>query len=116
MIRRPPRSTLFPYTTLFRSSHDRDDRHRPTQASGPLLHAGPRQRLHLLLEMADAVPHAAPIHFQFRLAGSASADAPRQPRHRRAVSGEARQEIPQLRELHLQLALTAVRPTAEDVE
>src|SRR5687768_18315384 len=30
MIRRPPRSTLFPYTTLFRSrrgdDHDRDDR------------------------------------------------------------------------------------------
>src|SRR3989454_2203262 len=25
MIRRPPRSTLFPYTTLFRSVHDRDD-------------------------------------------------------------------------------------------
>src|SRR2546430_10645091 len=25
MIRRPPRSTLFPYTTLFRSSHDRTD-------------------------------------------------------------------------------------------
>src|SRR2546430_3241110 len=24
MIRRPPRSTLFPYTTLFRSEHDRD--------------------------------------------------------------------------------------------
>src|SRR3712207_7886835 len=24
MIRRPPRSTLFPYTTLFRSSHCRD--------------------------------------------------------------------------------------------
>src|SRR3712207_8774511 len=27
MIRRPPRSTLFPYTTLFRS-HDRRARHR----------------------------------------------------------------------------------------
>src|SRR5438034_4068882 len=27
MIRRPPRSTLFPYTTLFRSQRDRDDRH-----------------------------------------------------------------------------------------
>src|SRR3712207_7208680 len=26
MIRRPPRSTLFPYTTLFRSLHGRDDR------------------------------------------------------------------------------------------
>src|ERR1039457_2592679 len=25
MIRRPPRSTLFPYTTLFRSVHDHDD-------------------------------------------------------------------------------------------
>src|SRR3712207_7141710 len=29
MIRRPPRSTLFPYTTLFRS------RHPPLQAAGP---------------------------------------------------------------------------------
>src|SRR3712207_8399391 len=29
MIRRPPRSTLFPYTTLFRSRHD--DRRRGTQ-------------------------------------------------------------------------------------
>src|SRR3712207_7349810 len=26
MIRRPPRSTLFPYTTLFRSGEDRTDR------------------------------------------------------------------------------------------
>src|SRR3712207_7735266 len=26
MIRRPPRSTLFPYTTLFRSQQQRDDR------------------------------------------------------------------------------------------
>src|SRR5256885_5103762 len=30
MIRRPPRSTLFPYTTLFRSSQVR---HRPTGSS-----------------------------------------------------------------------------------
>src|SRR5258708_30415841 len=30
MIRRPPRSTLFPYTTLFRSRHDlRGTGHRP---------------------------------------------------------------------------------------
>src|SRR3712207_8729784 len=28
MIRRPPRSTLFPYTTLFRSAADRDERQR----------------------------------------------------------------------------------------
>src|SRR6267142_6148615 len=35
MIRRPPRSTLFPYTTLFRSccGHPRDVAHRSRQAT-----------------------------------------------------------------------------------
>src|SRR5256885_12699326 len=28
MIRRPPRSTLFPYTTLFRSGHGQEDARR----------------------------------------------------------------------------------------
>src|SRR2546427_7010068 len=32
MIRRPPRSTLFPYTTLFRSKADRGRRHSPFPA------------------------------------------------------------------------------------
>src|SRR5438270_9669520 len=32
MIRRPPRSTLFPYTTLFRSSRDEDRRRPPRMA------------------------------------------------------------------------------------
>src|SRR2546426_2348848 len=43
MIRRPPRSTLFPYTTLFRSD---DDELRP-RTPARLLHAQPRahQRL-----------------------------------------------------------------------
>src|SRR3712207_7055870 len=36
MIRRPPRSTLFPYTTLFRSRPAED------HAVHPLLHAGAR--------------------------------------------------------------------------
>src|SRR5688572_31402815 len=40
MIRRPPRSTLFPYTTLFRSRGDRDRRRgracwRPAPRAGP---------------------------------------------------------------------------------
>src|SRR5260370_21818193 len=37
MIRRPPRSTLFPYTTLFRALHSRDARRpadRPDHAHG----------------------------------------------------------------------------------
>src|SRR2546430_5107117 len=34
MIRRPPRSTLFPYTTLFRSSGKTRGRCRPRRADG----------------------------------------------------------------------------------
>src|SRR2546430_12030188 len=32
MIRRPPRSTLFPYTTLFRSNHQRPARRCPRRS------------------------------------------------------------------------------------
>src|ERR1044071_10021935 len=32
MIRRPPRSTLFPYTTLFRSTHSESTRLAPVRA------------------------------------------------------------------------------------
>src|SRR3712207_7850902 len=43
MIRRPPRSTLFPYTTLFRSDGRGEDPH-PTRVPA---HGGPRpRRLH----------------------------------------------------------------------
>src|SRR5690606_39390372 len=34
MIRRPPRSTLFPYTTLFRSPEERDPLHRRRDRPG----------------------------------------------------------------------------------
>src|SRR5256885_12280585 len=42
MIRRPPRSTLFPYTTLFRSVQGRDRRHTgiACDSSYPLFVAG----------------------------------------------------------------------------
>src|SRR3989442_6206042 len=47
MIRRPPRSTLFPYTTLFRSLRGRQDRtalrdHRALHLPGVAAH-GPRR-------------------------------------------------------------------------
>src|SRR5690242_21484239 len=46
MIRRPPRSTLFPYTTLFRSARarPRERRARPPEAA---CHRAPRQRAEL---------------------------------------------------------------------
>src|SRR3712207_8705227 len=42
MIRRPPRSTLFPYTTLFRSLHHRERRDlvQDKLGGGPRLQAG----------------------------------------------------------------------------
>src|SRR5262245_64625069 len=46
MIRRPPRSTLFPYTTLFRSCVPPGSRRRSRQscAQGPAATAGPGAR------------------------------------------------------------------------
>src|SRR2546429_3096248 len=50
MIRRPPRSTLFPYTTLFRSrrrvqrDHDSLRARQPGQHAGRLLAHAPHQR------------------------------------------------------------------------
>src|SRR2546426_3948730 len=38
MIRRPPRSTLFPYTTLFRSDTERNP--RPPNTRFPMVHGG----------------------------------------------------------------------------
>src|SRR3712207_9553046 len=37
MIRRPPRSTLFPYTTLFRSPRPAERGDRPAELGGPLV-------------------------------------------------------------------------------
>src|SRR5260221_677938 len=49
MIRRPPRSTLFPYTTLFRSLTD-----RPSQAGSPVPSDNPLLRAGLALTGANA--------------------------------------------------------------
>src|SRR5438093_7707046 len=43
LIRRPPRSTLFPYTTLFRSGSQPHDRDAPAAARPPE-HGHPRAR------------------------------------------------------------------------
>src|SRR5437899_7839255 len=49
MILRPPRSTLFPYTTLFRSLHDRGGAHVPAHGVVAVYHPGdgdPRSEEH----------------------------------------------------------------------
>src|SRR3712207_8324474 len=53
MIRRPPRSTLFPYTTLFRSpEHRRGDRRRHLGGRGPPL-PHPFDRRHRPLQRSE---------------------------------------------------------------
>src|SRR2546430_7025293 len=44
MIRRPPRSTLFPYTTLFRSSRGHPRPNWPAGTTAPSRSASPRRR------------------------------------------------------------------------
>src|SRR5258707_6872813 len=47
MIRRPPRSTLFPYTTLFRSSEGVEEGRRAHPAPGPVPKLTPEQLVQL---------------------------------------------------------------------
>src|SRR5207248_2919122 len=76
------------------------------------------------LNLAHALPNPPAIGLQFFLTGAANADAPRsassptrataaalsaQPRHGSALPGQARQQVIQLRQFHLQLALAASR-------
>src|SRR5258708_20103861 len=46
MIRRPPRSTLFPYTTLFRSGQNASNQHA-TRAGGQLVEYPPGENIFL---------------------------------------------------------------------
>src|SRR5438034_6199570 len=64
MIRRPPRSTLFPYTTLFRSRNRRADRfgrlparhrHQAQRAAATLPAAAPRDRKSTRLNSSHTV-------------------------------------------------------------
>src|SRR3712207_8514495 len=55
MIRRPPRSTLFPYTTLFRSRHREDDRLEPVELA--LVHLHVADLLHRLAHPGHQPEH-----------------------------------------------------------
>src|SRR5687768_18177617 len=61
MIRRPPRSTLFPYTTLFRSTRSTSrDGPRPCRSSLSMTESAPRPRCQTASELllaAGVVPH-----------------------------------------------------------
>src|SRR2546430_8232213 len=94
MIRRPPRSTLFPYTTLFRSNSDHriDTKQRLTLAAYSVSKMSPRSEEHtselqsqsnlvcrLLLEKKNIVNRVVPIRLA---AGLYSARSDRPPHSR----------------------------------
>src|SRR2546427_13222207 len=90
MIRRPPRSTLFPYTTLFRSTRHRDPARRAEMLA---------QRLHRLV---GALPIPRDLHgpgsgarpaLEPDRADRAGAELYAQARHHRAPAGPAPEEM-----------------------
>src|SRR2546430_17297010 len=101
MIRRPPRSTLFPYTTLFRSPDANQggllmpgfhfgcaDRARPRAVPRPSATRGYARysgMAQLLLQVADvragAIPRARPVHSVHEAEDHASVDEGRELNH-----------------------------------
>ena len=70
----------------------------------------------VVLDLLDAAGDAAAVGFQLGFAGTAGADAAAQPRHLHAVAGEARQQVVQLRQFHLQAAFAGAGARGEDIE
>src|SRR6266446_11006197 len=97
MIRRPPRSTLFPYTTLFRSDRRRppaSGRLDPPSDLGPVavhvLEVGPPIRRPALAVDRDVQVGAADLHVT---APAAVRLLPRQPGRAGVLARQARRRI-----------------------
>src|SRR5689334_23816629 len=63
MIRRPPRSTLFPYTTLFRSVYERRNGYPPADAE----EAAERLRFSMKFQQYRSEEHTSELQSQFHL-------------------------------------------------
>src|SRR2546430_5887739 len=67
MIRRPPRSTLFPYTTLFRSLEGRQHgERRDVAAAHAVDHLGNLHPAHLLADLDPDPGQTGPAQFEVR--------------------------------------------------
>src|SRR5215472_15375626 len=72
--------------------------------------------LDALPEFLNPCPNTAPIKLQLLLAGSASADAASKSGENSSLPRQARQQIIQLRQLHLELSFPRSCASGEDVE
>jgi hypothetical protein len=69
-----------------------------------------------LFDFADSIANAAAVGFEFLFARSACADTAAQSRQLFVASRQARQQIVELREFHLQLAFARTRVHGKNVE
>src|SRR5690349_22100186 len=100
MIRRPPRSTLFPYTTLFRSSQDRaQPRHRRAFTSRDVAAAA---------QTGQGVPFGVVVHRFHGVTRVSEARAQRKPR-----SEEHTSELQSRRDLVCRLLLEKKKKNKE---
>ena len=99
-----------------RVADERDGRHRLLLPPLAQLRPALADLIDLALNRLDAHADAPPVGLELRLARTARADAAAEPRERRAGSGQPRQQVFQLRQLHLPLAFARARAAREDVE
>src|SRR5439155_1443430 len=99
-----------------RVADERDRRKGDRGALVAVEPAGPFDVAQPAVELADARPHATAVHLELGLARAARAHAAAEPREVRPLARETRQQVLELGELDLHLALEASRPLREDVE
>ena len=99
-----------------RVPRDRHLRHLVVLPAGALHVAGAAHVADVAPELRDPPADVLAVDLHLRLAGTAGADAASQPRHRFAPASQPRQQVVQLRQLHLHLALAGTRMQREDVQ
>jgi hypothetical protein len=82
----------------------------------PLLPTNPAYRFEVRLELIDSALNPAAIGFELRFARATSADAASELRHGFSSSSQARQQVFELSQLDLQLALSRPGMPGKDVE
>jgi len=80
------------------------------------VHALRADVLGFLFQSANAAANAPAVHFELCFAGTSGADSAAQARHLRPVSRQARQEVVELREFHLQLTFPGAGVPGENIQ
>jgi hypothetical protein len=97
-------------------THQRHGRQRDALPLTALNQPRAPHGLEAFFNLRDPQPDLPAVDFQLRLARTAGADAAPEARHRHALASQPRQQVLQLSQFHLQLALARPGPFGEDIE